>query len=647
MLTSLNGIWLFRKHTIMNDITTEAFSIICSNQDVFNFTQKYGLHGVAILNLDGSYANDYFNPKLLHSLGIHDAGAISCRKWIPRDDIKILDDIQSASESGEILAGEISFLHFKGFSIAMRYKAMHIDQKVILALKKVSDDADILNPLKLNFQREQLLGTVLNTIDVAIIACDRHGKFVLFNKAAKEWHGLPAEDIPQSEYANYYHLFEPDGTIFKMDDIPLMSMLTEGVIRKNEMIIKPIKGQVRYIVVNGARLHDENRNVVGAVVAFHDLTERKIAENQMSIRENMFRGTFEYAADGMAIFDLTGKFKEVNDSLVQMLGYSSKELKELSLEDITLPEELQDTLKMNEELLNSEKENIQKQKSYLSKNGSVVHTLLSASLVRDHNDLPVHVIAQITNISEFKAAQQQIARMLDITNDQNQRLKNFTQIVGHDLRSHLGNVEMLLNIYIEENPKAAEDETMKMALKASKLLSNTLQDLMEVAFTELPEAEKLVTINLREPVTATLDSISGLIRSANLQVKNTIPEELEIRSRPTYMESIILNFATNAIKYRSLKRSPILHFDAVEKGQYIELTIKDNGIGIDLEKNRDKLFGKYNTFNDNEDATGVGLFLTKRQIEAIGGILEVESQVDVGTTFTIYLEKGKKDVSAT
>jgi hypothetical protein len=77
---------------------------------------------------------------------------------------------------------------------------------------------------------------------------------------------------------------------------------------------------------------------------------------------------------------------------------------------------------------------------------------------------------------------------------------------------------------------------------------------------------------------------------------------------------------------------------AKKEGEYIELSIIDNGLGIDLKKHKAKLFGMYKTFHHNKDARGIGLFITKNQIESLGGKIEVESEIDKGTTFKIYLK---------
>jgi signal transduction histidine kinase len=108
---------------------------------------------------------------------------------------------------------------------------------------------------------------------------------------------------------------------------------------------------------------------------------------------------------------------------------------------------------------------------------------------------------------------------------------------------------------------------------------------------------------------------------------------------PAYLQSIALNFITNAIKYRHPDRPAIVSIDAKKMDKWIILSVADNGIGIDLEQHGHKLFGMYKTFHGNSDARGIGLFITKNQIEAMGGKVEVESTAGFGTKFNIYFHE--------
>ena len=106
---------------------------------------------------------------------------------------------------------------------------------------------------------------------------------------------------------------------------------------------------------------------------------------------------------------------------------------------------------------------------------------------------------------------------------------------------------------------------------------------------------------------------------------------------PAYLESIMLNLATNALKYRSPDRAPQITCKSYSDNGHTYLTFSDNGIGIDMAKYGDKVFGMYKTFHTNTNSKGIGLFITRNQIESLGGSIEIESAVNVGTTFKIRL----------
>jgi signal transduction histidine kinase len=105
---------------------------------------------------------------------------------------------------------------------------------------------------------------------------------------------------------------------------------------------------------------------------------------------------------------------------------------------------------------------------------------------------------------------------------------------------------------------------------------------------------------------------------------------------PAYLESIFLNLCSNSLKYAAPNRSPEIEITLLTKGDITKVMFKDNGRGIDMEKHGSQIFGMHKTFHKNKDANGVGLYITKNQIEAMGGAITLESEVNVGTTF--YLE---------
>jgi signal transduction histidine kinase len=125
------------------------------------------------------------------------------------------------------------------------------------------------------------------------------------------------------------------------------------------------------------------------------------------------------------------------------------------------------------------------------------------------------------------------------------------------------------------------------------------------------------------------------ISNASAQISYNFEEADAIEYPKAYMESIMQNLLTNAIKYRHPERAPQIHFHTSLNNNSIVLTCSDNGLGMDLNKVGHKLFGLNRTFHRHPDARGVGLFITKNQVEALGGSIEVESTPDIGSTFRV------------
>lgn len=143
-------------------------------------------------------------------------------------------------------------------------------------------------------------------------------------------------------------------------------------------------------------------------------------------------------------------------------------------------------------------------------------------------------------------------------------------------------------------------------------------------------------LNLDSYLNKVLAILGEEINSNKVKIYKKIPKDYSIPFNPSYLESILLNFTTNAIKYSHPDRIPEIYYDLEKENDKFVLKIKDNGLGIDLDRHGEKLFGMYKTFHNNPDARGIVLFITKNQIESMGGKVEVESKKNIGTTFKIF-----------
>jgi signal transduction histidine kinase len=365
------------------------------------------------------------------------------------------------------------------------------------------------------------------------------------------------------------------------------------------------------------------------------ITDKMVEKNKwLTLLENFINKV----SDEILVFDDSGK----------LIFYSEASKFRLNNSKISIDE--YDLTKLDAKFSNPE---IFEEFLLVTKSSGVFHT--EQKIIDPENDKVTHLDINIKYESVFDAGyfiticrdvtflkeskEEELRQVLKVTQLQNDRLKNFAHIVSHNLRSHSANIRSLLNLFIEENPPLSEDEYMVMLKMASENLSETISHLAEIAALNVKENNQLEIINLSEIVDKAIMNVSALALKSAVTIKQYLPQIIQVKGIKAYLDSVILNFITNGIKYADPAKQSYLHLKYNEDEKFIYLSFEDNGLGIDLKRNADKLFGLYKTFHKNPEARGIGLFITKNQVEAMGGKINVESKLGEGSTFTVSFEK--------
>lgn len=246
--------------------------------------------------------------------------------------------------------------------------------------------------------------------------------------------------------------------------------------------------------------------------------------------------------------------------------------------------------------------------------------------------------SHVADIHQLKLLQKDLIKSNEIINEQNKRLLNFANVVSHNLRAYSGNLDSLLGLLERAENEQEKSVIFNYLRDLSSGFSSTVNHLSEIADVQNLEKRQHEKANLFEYVSKTVDALRMQTESAHAIVHNHVDPKFIIFTNLAYLESIILNLLTNAVKYRHPDRQLIVDIDAKKEADGICLRIRDNGVGIDLARHGHELFGMYKTFHGNPDAKGIGLFLTKYQIESLGGYIRVESEVNQGTTFDVLFK---------
>jgi PAS domain S-box-containing protein len=389
--------------------------------------------------------------------------------------------------------------------------------------------------------------------------------------------------------------------------------------------------------------------------SFQDITQTKLAKERLE----------EALAKNQAIFDastlvsvittdITGIITGFNKGAELQLGYKTEEIIGIQSPEIFhLKTEIEEVGKELSEELNEKIEGFEvfvahaklgisetRNWTYIRKDNTSYPILLSVSAIKRNKEITGFLGIGI-DISEIKEAEKDLISLLNISEDQNERLKNFAYIVSHNLRSHSGGISMLLDILKNESPDIYENELMQHLQNSSNNLTDTIKHLTDVVQINVQTKENFTFVPLRPLLEKNISSLLSLSKKNEVELINEVPNEISVLGLPAYLDSIIMNFLTNAIKYSSNERASYVKINAELSEDFVVLIFKDNGLGIDLKKHGHLLFGIYKTFHSHKDSRGVGLFITKNQIESMGGHIEVESEINIGTTFKIYLKNEK------
>ncbi|WP_147437253.1 PAS domain S-box protein [Ulvibacter antarcticus] len=408
--------------------------------------------------------------------------------------------------------------------------------------------------------------------------------------------------------------------------------------------IKLKDGTVKIIQLLAEIITNKDGELIEMIGTCQDVTEQRMAENK-------FRGLLESAPDAMVIVNEKGHIQLINKQAEILFGYSALELIEKSVE-ILIPkrftgnhEKYRDSFFTNPKVRGM---GVGKELFGINKEGIEIPIQISLSPLQTEEGLLVS--AAIRDITEQKLAEHKILQakeslevLTQHLTDQNNQLADFAHITSHNLRSPVSNLNALLHLY---NISDSEEERKLLFEKFEIVISHltsTLNTLIEALKTKKGVAKEIEFIDFEEILSITKEIISGQIIKSNATITSEFSRIPKIKYHKTYLESIFLNLVTNAVKYRSPDRNPEIHIETEYINDKIKLTFRDNGLGIDLKKHGHKLFGLNKTFHRHPEAKGVGLYLTKIQIESMGGIISAASEVNKGSVFTIIFNEDRNE----
>lgn len=432
--------------------------------------------------------------------------------------------------------------------------------------------------------------------------------------------------------------------IIDKDSIPDFTKQLIAITQGEKQLIVDTKiknkdGEYRDVNLRWNVIQGYEKSLERIIVSTEDITDRKLSENIILSSQQRIESLIN-TIDGI-VWECDAKtfaFNFISQKAEKILGYTAEEWlsSKTFWSDHIHPEDRQWTI---DYCTLKTKENLNHDFEYrmIAKNGAVVWLRDIVNVISE-NDQALSLRGIMIDITTTKEAEKDLNDSFNLVTEQNKRLLNFSYIVSHNLRSHTSNIASIMSLIESSESEEEKNEMIQLLKSVSNSLNETMIHLNEVINIRTNIGLVSESLNLQQYLETVQRVLSEQISSKDVSISTIMPDDVMINYNPAYLESILYNIISNSIRYSHPERKPTIIIKWITDDENKILQISDNGVGIDLVKNADKIFGMYKTFTNNADSKGIGLFITKNQIDAMGGNITVESEPNIGTTFKIYIQ---------
>ena len=396
-------------------------------------------------------------------------------------------------------------------------------------------------------------------------------------------------------------------------------------------------GAYRYYENYLSPIKDADDHILSTYFISREITTQKLAQKVLLENERKLKTVYENSIQILTILDLERRFTWYNKNALDrspsilgrplVLGERAETYIEESQQELFV-------LNFNKALCG---EVITYTRGVLL-NGKTIYFEYTLSPVIENGEV-VGVSLSGINVTKHKEYEDYLKRINLELIQQNEQLNQYSYIISHNLRAPIATLMGLVQIFEQEKNNTIQiEEVMQLIYRCAVNLDIIIKDLNTIISYEEHLTGLLSKIDLKEECEVIEFLLSSQIYNASAQIIYHFEKCQILFSIKSYLHSILYNLISNAIKYKRNYVLPIIHVSCyMENEKEVCIECSDNGLGIDLERFRHKLFGFYKRFHSHVEGKGLGLHLVKKQVELLGGRIEVQSVVNEGTTFKIIL----------
>lgn len=530
--------------------------------------------------------------------------------------------------------------------------------------EEIGEDEDPLNTViaGLNMVGEELahykreldrnaefLGNILSSLDEVVYArAILHNEpaaspFTFISGRAQEILGISKEEL-ENEPGKWPQALHPDDVERTSSDISSVLAGKERVLvyRMHHSVLRQYRWIEDRIVpkINAAGIVTE---LYGSA---RDITEQRKTTVELEDKSKLISRIITTSDQFFYIVSLDPENSFVNN--FSYLSWQIEKIQGSTMEDIRNnplgwlesihPDDLHGVKEDNKRMFSTRKPVMRVYRVKHARTGEYVWLEDYVAPVADKFGYITELYGSVRDITTQKHSELEREQLIKELSNKYNELMQFNYIVSHNLRAPVAHILGLGRLLHTDITPEDKETTLEYIQEAAQAMDDLLQDLNVILSTRSMLNEKVETFLLTDVLRTVFSNLkSEITRSEAEIITNIQPEATEIVSIKSYVQSALFNLITNAIKYRSPERTPVINIEAAKHEDRMVITVSDNGMGINLGTHGDRIFGLYNRFHLEQEGKGLGLYMTKTQIESLGGQITVDSTEGVGTTFVITL----------
>lgn len=447
--------------------------------------------------------------------------------------------------------------------------------------------------------------------------------------------GIPWEESRGSGLLEVLH---PDDYEFTMQ--LWRESLATGKPLELEYRLRNAAGQYRWHLVRGLALKNEEGRIIKWCGTCTDIHDQKYIQQKLQESNDRFRFLAESIPQKVWTAKPNGEIDYYNQQWLQFTGLTFEELKDWGWEKIIHPDDLNDTTRFWQKSLATATD-FQMENRLRQADGTYRWHLTRGLPMHNEQGLLTMWVGTNTDINEQKVNQENLQEANAELKRINEDLDRFVYTASHDLKLPIINMGSLFGEIIRSSEFTDPDHNKLVELfyKSLDQINATISDLLEITKVQKNINAEKEKVDLQQLTNEICLSIQDLVQNSQARIFTDFAPIPYLEFSKANLRSILYNLISNAIKYRSPHRPPDIYISTAMAGDFNVLTVKDNGLGINLARHKDKLFQMFKRFHSHVPGTGLGLYMVNRIMQNNNGYIEVDSNLDTGSTFRIYFRK--------